>query len=63
MKVSKYWKAVVAALAGGAGSLGTAVQDGTLTQAEGLTAVLVALAAAGAVWRVPNQQPDERGER
>lgn len=59
MKVSKYWKAVVAAVAAGAGSLGTGAQDGILTQAEGVTALLVALAAAGAVWRVPNQQPKD----
>jgi hypothetical protein len=57
MRISPYWKAVVAAVAAGAGSLGTAVQDGTLTSAEGVIAGLVALAALGAVWKVPNREP------
>jgi hypothetical protein len=60
VKISKYWKAVIAGVAAGSGSLGTAVQDGALTQAEGVTAVLVAVAALGAVWRVPNREPEDR---
>ncbi|MET9969045.1 hypothetical protein ABZZ80_24725 [Streptomyces sp. NPDC006356] len=59
MKVSKYWKAVCAAVVAGAGSLGTAVQDGIVTQAEGLAAVCVALSALGVVWRVPNREPKD----
>ncbi|MFJ4365051.1 hypothetical protein ACIP4S_12960 [Streptomyces chartreusis] len=56
MKVSKYWKAVAAAVVAGAGSLGTAMQDGVVTQGEGITAVLLALGALGVVWKVPNRQ-------
>lgn len=56
MKVSTYWKAIVAAVAAGAGSLGTALNDGTVTSAEGVTAALVALGALGVVWMVPNRE-------
>lgn len=56
MKVSKYWKAVCAAVVAGAGSLGTAMQDDILTQGEGIAAVLVAVSALGVVWKVPNRQ-------
>ncbi|GAB2714353.1 hypothetical protein [Streptomyces bullii] len=59
MKISHYWKAVVAAVAAGAASLGTATQDGTLTSTEGITAVLAALAAAGVTWAVPNREPKD----
>ncbi|MGW6910239.1 hypothetical protein [Streptomyces sp. NPDC054940] len=56
MKVSRYAKAIAASVTAGAGSLGTAMQDGTITQAEGLTALLLALAALGVVWKVPNRE-------
>ncbi|WAZ20151.1 hypothetical protein STRCI_001250 [Streptomyces cinnabarinus] len=56
MKVSHYAKAVVAAIMAGAGSLGTAMQDGVVTQGEGVTAVLLTLGALGVVWKVPNRQ-------
>lgn len=59
MKVSKYWKAVASAVAAGAGSLATALNDGTLTSAEGITAVLVGLGAAGVTWAVPNREPKD----
>jgi hypothetical protein len=59
MKVSRYAKAIVAAVVAGAGSLGTAMQDGAVTQAEGVTAVLLALGALGVVWRVPNREPED----
>lgn len=57
MRVTRYAKAVVAAIVAGAGSLGTAMQDGTLTRAEGFTATCLALGALGVVWRVPNREP------
>lgn len=58
MRVSPYWKAIVAAVAAAVGSIGTAMQeDSTITQAEAITALLVGLAALGAVWRVPNRAP------
>lgn len=56
MKVSRYAKAVVAAVVAGAGSLGAAMQDDVVTQAEGVTAALLALGALGVVWKVPNRQ-------
>ncbi|QIJ62542.1 hypothetical protein [Streptomyces sp. JB150] len=59
MRVSRYAKAFVAAIVAGGGSLGTAMQDGVVTQAEGVTALLVALGALGAVWRVPNREPKD----
>ncbi|MGW9031011.1 N-acetylmuramoyl-L-alanine amidase [Streptomyces sp. NPDC055722] len=57
MKVSKCWKAVAAAAAAGAASLATALQDGTITATEGLTAGLAVLGALGITWVVPNRQP------
>ncbi|MGW6142180.1 hypothetical protein [Streptomyces sp. NPDC055140] len=60
MKVSQYLKAVVAAAAAGAASLVTALQDGTVTTQEGVTAGFAVLAALGITWAVPNkQQPEE----
>ena len=56
MKVSKYAKAVVAALAAGTASLSTALDDGTVTSQEGLVAGLAVLGALGLTWLVPNRQ-------
>ena len=56
MKVSKMWKAVVAALAAGTASLVTALDDSTVTTQEGLTAVVAVLGALGLTWVVPNRQ-------
>lgn len=55
MKISRYWKAVVAGVAAGTASLSTALQDGTLTTGEGLTAVLAILGALGITYAVPNR--------
>ncbi|MFI1767535.1 hypothetical protein ACH41H_36560 [Streptomyces sp. NPDC020800] len=55
MKVSRYWKAVVAAVAAGAGAAATALQDGTVTAAEGVTIVLAVLGGLGFTWAVPNR--------
>lgn len=57
MKVSKYWKAVVAAVVAGAGSLSTALADDRITAAEGWAAGLAVLAALGFTWAVPNRTP------
>lgn len=46
-------------MAAGAGSLATALNDGTLTRAEGITAVLVGLGAAGVTRAVPNREPKD----
>ncbi|HWN00920.1 MAG TPA: hypothetical protein VNO54_28045 [Streptosporangiaceae bacterium] len=56
MKISKYWKAVVAGLAAGSASLSTALEDGTITGQEGLTAGLAILGALGLTWLIPNRQ-------
>jgi hypothetical protein len=56
MKISKTWKAVVGGLAAGAAAAATAVQDGTVTAAEGVTIVLAVLGAYGVTWAVPNRQ-------
>ena len=55
MKISKYWKAVVAAVVAGAGTLSTALADDTVTAAEGWAAGLAVLAALGFTWAVPNR--------
>ncbi|WP_282703260.1 hypothetical protein [Streptomyces sp. CC219B] len=59
MRISKMWKAVVAAVAAGAGSLSVAVTDDTVTAAEGWAAGLAVLAALGFTWAVPNKQGSE----
>jgi hypothetical protein len=59
VKIAHYWKAVVGGVAAGATSLATALQDGTVTAGEGITAVLAALAAAGVTWAVPNREPKD----
>ncbi|MEU5908901.1 MULTISPECIES: hypothetical protein [Actinomycetes] len=56
MKISKVWKAVVSGAAAGAAAAATAVQDGTVTAAEGLTIALAVLGALGVTWAVPNRQ-------
>ncbi|MFE7277925.1 hypothetical protein [Streptomyces sp. NPDC057623] len=56
MKISKAWKAVVAAVVAGAGTLSTALVDDTITAAEGWAAGLAVLAALGFTWAVPNKQ-------
>ncbi|REE62113.1 hypothetical protein BX257_4726 [Streptomyces sp. 3212.3] len=61
MRISRVWKAVVAGVTAGAAAAGTAVQDGQLTLAEGITIVLALAGGYGVTWRVPNRQPaDER---
>lgn len=56
MKISKSWKAVVAAVVAGAGVLSTALADDTVTAAEGWAALISVLAALGFTWAVPNRQ-------
>lgn len=50
-------KAVAAVLAAFVGGLAVGLDDDALTLAEVLQAVLLALAAGGVVYRVPNKQP------
>ena len=61
MKISKAWKAVVAAVVAGAGTLSTARADDTITAAEGWAAGLAVLAALGFTWAVPNQPATQKG--
>ncbi|MGW1796961.1 hypothetical protein ACWCQN_13340 [Streptomyces sp. NPDC001984] len=56
MKISKTLKAIVGGLAAGAAAAATAVQDGTVTAAEGVTIALAVLGAYGVTWAVPNRQ-------
>lgn len=56
--MQKYLKAIVAAVAAGAASLVTALNDGSITGQESVTAALAVLAALGITWAVPNRQPE-----
>lgn len=55
MKISPYWKAVVATLATGIGGLATALNDDTITSAEASTILVAVVTAAVATWAVPNK--------
>lgn len=55
MKISRYWKAVVATLATGIGGISTALNDDTITQAEASTILIAVVTAAVATWAVKNQ--------
>jgi hypothetical protein len=61
MRISKYAKAAVSAVAAGAGSLSVAVTDDTVTAAEGWAALITVLAALGFTWAVPNRQTGDSG--
>lgn len=60
VKVAKYWKAIAAGVAAGAGSLSTAFADDRITTAEGLAVVGAVLAACGITWWVPNRAPKDQ---
>ena len=62
MKISKYWKAVVAAIVAGTGSLATALVDDTISAAEGWAAGVAVLVALGFTWAVPNKTTTEETE-
>jgi hypothetical protein len=62
MKISHYWKAVVAALAAGTGALSAALTDDTVTAAEGWAALIAVLGALGFTWAVPNRTAATTGE-
>lgn len=61
MKVSKYWKAVVATVATGSGGLATALNDDFLSKAEASTILIAVVTAAVATWAVPNKGAAEEG--
>lgn len=56
MKVSKYAKAIVAAVVAGSGTVGTALADDVITAGEAWTIAGVVLGALGFTWAVPNRQ-------
>lgn len=62
MRISKYWKAVVAAVVAGAGSLNTAFLDGTITGMEVGAAVGAVLMALGFTAAVPNKTITPKGD-
>ena len=62
-KIAPYWKAVVAFITPGAATIGVAVTDASaggsaITGAEWVTAVVACLLTAGAVYTVPNRDPE-----
>lgn len=59
MRVSPYWKAIVAALAAGVGTISTALTDDVVTAAEGWAALIAVLGALGFTWAVPNKTTTE----
>ncbi|MBC2903536.1 hypothetical protein [Streptomyces cupreus] len=61
MRISKYAKAAVSAVAAGAGSLSVAVTDDAVSAAEGWAALIAVLAALGCTWAVPNRQARKDG--
>lgn len=56
MQFKRYAKAIVAAIAAGAASLGTALTDDRITSGEWVIAALAVLAALGVTYAVPNKQ-------
>lgn len=61
MKVSRYWKAIVAAVIAGSGTAGTALQDGQITGPEAVTILLAVLGGLGFTWAVPNRPAKSPG--
>jgi hypothetical protein len=55
VKISRYWKAVAAAVAAGAGAVTTAAQDGQITGDEWWAVAVAVLATLGLTWAVPNK--------
>jgi uncharacterized membrane-anchored protein len=54
MKISHYWKAVVATVVAGSAALAPALDDDTITSAEAATIIIAIVTAAFATWAVPN---------
>ncbi|TDD90764.1 hypothetical protein [Actinomadura rubrisoli] len=65
LRISAYWKGVIAAAAPVLATVQAAVDDRTLDTSELVTIGAAALVALG-VWKVPNKTPDDapvRGHR
>lgn len=56
MKVNKYAKAIVAALAAAASATVPAMSDDVLSLNDGITIAIAAILAGAAVWGVPNKE-------
>ena len=56
-KIAPYAKAIIAAAVTFLGALVTALDDGSISASEWLTAVIALLVAGGAVFSVPNRPP------
>ncbi|MCZ4610115.1 hypothetical protein O3S80_41410 [Streptomyces sp. Lzd4kr] len=61
MKVSKYAKAVVAAVVATGGTVATALADDILTSGEVWLIAGAFIGGLGFTWAVPNRQTDEAG--
>ena len=62
-KAARYWKAITGAVTPGAIIIGSAVLDGSdggtrITTAEWVTAVVAIIITGGAVYQVPNKDPE-----
>ncbi|MFD9445520.1 hypothetical protein ACFWBR_42255 [Streptomyces sp. NPDC060006] len=60
MKITTYWKAVVAGVVAGSGALSTAAADGSVTSGELWIIVGAVVGGLGLTWAVPNRQGDDR---
>lgn len=58
--MSKYAKAIIAALIAGLGILGEGLTDGSLSGQEWIAAAVAALVALGGVYLVPNKSTTAR---
>lgn len=57
MRVSKYWKAITAAVVAGGGAAGAALADNVITAAEAWVIAGAVLGGLGFTWAVPNRTP------
>lgn len=59
-RVSPYFKALVASLTTGLGSLYQALDNDVVTAQEWVGVAIATLGALGAVWAVPNRDPEAK---
>lgn len=56
MRISRYWKALMAGLMAGSGAVATAMNDDVITGTEGITIAAAVVGALGLTWAVPNHK-------
>jgi hypothetical protein len=61
VKISKYWKALVAGAVAASGALSTAAADNVITSGEVWLIVGALVGGLGLTWAVPNRPADDRG--